>query len=155
MRRARLGIVLAVALTFGIAAIAQAPYHTQPQPQPAPPASSGGAFKAQAKVASAHAGFAADGSTASYVKEHIGHVIACIEGSKGKNVNPSWMNPCGGQGSGVLNDLKASKGGDAWMPVAQAADSLAVAALGSANLAQAKNAAKGVSQLMKLVADAK
>ena len=154
MQRAVIGVSLALMLLLSVAGVAYAPYHTQQQPQPSPAASSG-AFKAQAKVASAHAGFASGGSSMAYVKEHLGHVLACIEGAKGKNVNPSWMNPCSGQGNGVLNDLRASKNGAAWMPVAQAADCLTVAGFKSTNLVQAKNAAKGVSQLMKLIADAK
>ena len=148
-----LGVVVAIALTFGIVAVAYAPYHTQQPLQPA--ASTSGAFKAQAKVASTHAGFASDGSSMSYVKEHLGHVLACIEGAKGKNVNSSWMNPCSGQGGGVLNDLKASKSGATWTLVAQSADSLALAGIESTALADAKNAAKGVSELMRLVAESK
>lgn len=148
-----LGVSVAIALTFGIVAVAYAPYHTQQTPPPAE--SMSGAFKAQARTASTHAGFAAEGSSMSYVKEHLGHVVVCIEGTKGKNVNPAWANPCSGQGSGVINDLEASKEGAPWTLVAQAADSLAIAGLKSTALAQAKNAARGASELMRLIAQAK
>lgn len=118
-------------------------------------AASGDAFKTQAKTASAHASFAADGSSMSYVKEHLGHTLVCIEGEKGKNVHPAWENVCKGQGNGVLNDLRASKDGAAWIPVAEAADALAVSAMKSTNLAQIKTSARGVSELMRLIAEAK
>lgn len=147
-----LAIIVAIALTFGIVAVAYAPYHTQQAP---PAESTSGAFKAQARTASTHAGFAAEGSSMSSVKEHLGHVVVCIEGAKGKNVNSSWMNPCSGQGGGVLNDLKASKNGATWTLVAQSADSLALAGIKSTALADAKNAARGVSELMRLIAESK
>lgn len=116
-------------------------------------AAAGGAYKVQAKTAAAHASFAADGSMASYVREHLGHVIACIEGPKGKHVNPAWENPCAGQGNGVLPDLRADRDAAAWILVAQAADDLTVAGLGAPALDQAKKAARGVVELMKLVAE--
>ncbi len=154
MHRVVVGFSLALVLLVGIAGVAYAPYHTQQYQYP-PAASSSDAFKAEAKVASTHAGYASDGSSMSYVKEHLGHVLACIEGAKGKNVNASWMNPCSGQGNGVLTDLTASANGSAWLSVAQAADSLALSGINSTNLAQAKNAAKGASELMRLIAEAK
>lgn len=111
------------------------------------------AFKAQAKTAAAHASFASDGSSASYVREHLGHVIACIEGPKGKNVNAAWDNPCAGQGNGVLVDVRTDRDGAAWILVAQAADDLAVAGLKAPALDQAKRAARGVAQLMVLMSE--
>ncbi len=41
-----------------------------------------GPYKVQAKTAAAHASFAAEGSMASYVREHLGHTVACIEGPR-------------------------------------------------------------------------
>lgn len=153
MHRVRLAVVIAVLAVLAIAGTAYAPYHTQAPSSTAP--SGGAAFKAAAKTAAAHAGFAADGGTVSYAREHLGHVIVCIEGPKGKNVNSAWENPCQGQGNGVLADLAANRNAKSWLLVAKAADGLAVAGLKAANLAEIKNAAKGVSELMALIAEVK
>ena len=148
MVRAALITVVVPALVLGLAAVALAPYHTRTQP----PAAAAGAYRTQARTAAAHASFASEGGSVSYVREHLGHAIACLEGPQGKNVNPAWDNPCQGQGAGVLVDLRADPQGMAWLLVAQAADDLAVAGLKAQSLAQAKNAARGVAELLKLVA---
>lgn len=156
MRTARIAGLLAAVVVLIAATAAQAPYHTSPTPppQPAPPSGSpSGSVAAQAKTAATHAGFAADARTISSVREHLGHAIVCIEGPRGKNVNSAWENPCQGQGSGVLNDLRGSAA--SWTLVAQAADDLAVAALKNTDLARMKSAAKGVGALMTLVAEGK
>lgn len=111
-----------------------------------------GAAVVEVKTAAAHASFASEGSSVSYIREHLGHVILCLEGPRGANVNAAWDNPCQGAGNGVLNDLGSA--GASWMPVVQTADDLAVKALRSSNLAGMKLAAQGVAALLKLVADA-
>ncbi|MDQ7819062.1 MAG: hypothetical protein QN173_06030 [Armatimonadota bacterium] len=141
-------IAVALGLVAGLGGVAYAPYHTQTRPQQ----TTAGAYKAQARTAAAHASFASEGTSLSYVREHLGHAIACLEGPKGKNVNPAWDNPCQGQGGGVLVDLRADPQGMAWALVVQAAADLAVAGLKAQALDQAKNAARGVAELMKLVA---
>lgn len=157
----RLAILLSIALTLGLAAVARTQY---PEPTPPPPSTTSPssttpsgmrAVKAQAKTAATHAGFAAGGSTMSYAKEHIGHTIACIEGSKGKNVSPQWMNPCSGQGDGVLVDLRRIKASASLIRTAQEADATAVAAIKSSNLTKVKNGARRVAQLMSKIATAK
>lgn len=152
MHRWIIGVLVISLVVLAAAGVAYAPYHTQTQPSP----ESGAArFKSQAQTASAHASFAADSSSMTGAKEHLGHTIACIEGPKGKNVNSAWANPCAGQGNGVLGDLKASKDGAAWVPVAEGADSLALVGLKASDLAQTKNAARAVSEMMRLIAEAK
>lgn len=152
MHRGTVIVLLVSLLVLAVAGVAYAPYHTQTQPSP----ESGGArFKTQAQTASSHAMFAAESNASASAKDHLGHTIACIEGPKGKNVNAAWANPCAGQGNGVLIDLKASKEGAAWVPVVEAADALAMVGLKSSVLAQTKNAARGVSELMRLIAEAK
>jgi len=156
MRHRHLGIVLATVLVLFAATAARAPYHTAPTPpsspaQPEPPGAAAGAVTAEAKTAAAHASYASEGGSVAYVREHLGHTIVCIEGAKGKNVNAAWDNPCQGQGSGVLNDLRGPMA--AWTLVAQTADSLAVAGMKSTDLARMKAAAKGVSALMQLIAE--
>lgn len=138
-------------LVLAVTGVAYAPYHTQTQPSPA----GGAAFKNQAQTAAQHASFAADSGSMSGAKEHLGHTVACIEGPKGKNVNSAWANPCTGQGNGVLADLKTSKDGAAWIPVAEAADSLTLVGLKASDLAQTKNAARAVSEMMRLIAETK
>lgn len=115
----------------------------------------GPAWQVQAKTAATHAGFAAGGDSVNYVDTHLGHALNCIEGPRGKNFNASWGNVCEGQGNGILVDLRADRAGAAWMLVAEAARELAVAGIKSRDLAQKKNAAKGVSALMRLIAEGK
>lgn len=153
LRQLGLGLALALVLTAIASALAFSQRYGPPAPPAQPPSPSSGSFAAQAKTAAAHASFAAEGTSVSYAREHLGHVIVCIEGKKGKNVNAAWENPCSGQGNGVLNDLRGSAA--SWSLVAQAADGLAVAGLKHTDLAKMKAAARGVSTLMKLVAEAK
>lgn len=55
-------------------------------------------------------------------------------------------------GAGVLADARDDSQGLRWLLVVQAADDFAVAGLKAHNLDQAKAAARGVAELMKLVA---
>lgn len=112
-----------------------------------------GDAKSQIKTAITHAGFAAGGTTLSYVQQHLGHALNCLEGTKGKNFNQSWGHVCQGQGNGILEDLKAAPGGADFMLVAQQADALAVAGVGSRNLNEARNAARGVTALLTVIQD--
>ncbi len=140
-------VVTAAALVLVAAGVGMAQYnygnYGPPQQQ-----AQGPDVKAQLKTAVTHAGFAASGSAMGYVQQHLGHVLNCIEGSKGKNFNASWGNVCEGQGNGILVDLKAAPGGAALMSDAEKADTVAVAGLKTKNLDEAKNAAKGVSDLL-------
>jgi len=142
-------------LGFAVGA-AFAPYHTAPTPPPGGAGSSGlSAAKAQAKTAAAHAGFAAEGGTVSYAKEHLGHALVCIEGPRGANVNAAWENPCGGMGNGVLPDLQRANADAALIAKAKDADAAAVAAMKGTNLAEIKASAKQVSTLMQQIAEAR
>ncbi|HEY6071986.1 MAG TPA: hypothetical protein VIV15_01000 [Anaerolineales bacterium] len=150
-----LALVLVITLLAGRAS--SGPYDYPPAPPP-PPASSQptspalNAAVAQAKVAATHAGYAVDGTGVSAVREHLGHALVCIEGAKGKNVNPAWANPCQGMGNGVLVDLERANAGAALIDKTKEADSSTVAAIKSSDLAQMKAAAKQVSTLMQQVA---
>ncbi|HEY6103882.1 MAG TPA: hypothetical protein VI007_11740 [bacterium] len=151
-------LIVALLFSFGLAAgVAYAPYHTTPTPPPSTPSSPSGlsAAQAQAKVAAAHGGFAAEGGTVSYVHEHIGHTLACIEGATGKNVNAAWENPCQGMGNGVLPDLERANASASLIEKAKTADAAAVSAMKNNGLAQTKASAKQVSTLMKEIAEAK
>lgn len=147
----RIPTIVASATLFVAAAagLSRADYHTT-----APGAQSkASAALSQTNTAITHAGFAGGGSTLSYVQQHLGHALNCLEGSRGKNFNAAWGHPCEGQGNGVLADLRASPGGTAFMLVAEAAGNLAVAGLKSRDLAEARNAARGVAALLKVIAD--
>lgn len=145
---ALLGVGLFV---FGFVGVSYAPYHTQ-APKPTVQAQAGD-LKAQLNTAITHAGFAGGGDTLAYAQTHLGHVLNCIEGTKGKNFNQSWGHVCQGQGNGILVDLKAASGGTAFTLVAESADALAVAGEKTKDLAQVKNAAKGAGVLLTVIAE--
>jgi hypothetical protein len=109
--------------------------------------------KTELKTAVTHAGFAAGGDSMTYVVQHFGHVLNCLEGAKGRNFNQSWGNVCEGQGNGILEDLKAASGGADFALVAQAADTLTAAGVKNKNLGEVKMAAKGVAALLNIIAD--
>jgi hypothetical protein len=109
--------------------------------------------KLQLKTAITHTGFAANADALQTVQLHLGHVINCIEGSKGKNFNASWGNPCDGQGNGILVDLKTAPGGPALVPTVQRADTQALAGVKMKKLADAKRSAKAAMNLLQQVAN--
>lgn len=129
-------------------------YPSTPQPaKPQPTQAQSGGVKTELKTAITHAGFAGGGDALAYVRQHLGHTLNCIEGTKGKNFNQSWGHVCQGQGNGILADLKAAQGGAGLMLIARQADSLALAGVKSGDLVEARNAAKGVGALLTVVAD--
>lgn len=109
-------------------------------------------WKVQARTGATHAGFAAAGETAASVDQHLGHALNCLEGPQGRNFNPRWGNVCEGQGQGLVPDLREDASGRAWLLVAEAAQQLALRGLRTRDLAQKKNAARGVAALLQLVA---
>ncbi len=153
------GVVLFVAglLVLGVGQVSFSQYNYPSTPQPAQPAPSvqtqAGDVKTELKTAITHAGFAGGGDALGSVQQHLGHTLNCIEGTKGRNFNQSWGHVCQGQGNGILVDLKAAQGGAGLMLVAGEADSFALAGVRSKDLAEARNAAKGVGALLTVVAD--
>ncbi|MDR5708723.1 MAG: hypothetical protein QN172_03725 [Armatimonadota bacterium] len=141
---------IAAVVLVGLVTAGYASYHEQ---QPA----GGGepAWRVQARTAATHAGFAAGGESMSYVEQHLGHALNCIEGPRGRNFNRAWGHVCEGQGQGILPDLRNDRVGRSWMLVAEAAGELAVKGIQSRDLAQRKNAARGVSELLRLIAEAR
>ncbi|MDR7425115.1 MAG: hypothetical protein QN118_07600 [Armatimonadota bacterium] len=89
----------------------------------------------------------------SYVEQHLGHALNCIEGPQGRNFNRAWGHVCDGQGQGILTDLRNDREGMSWTSVVEAADELAVKGIRSRDLAQRKNAARGVAELLRLAAE--
>lgn len=144
------GIVLVLLLAGGIA---DAQYET-PAPPPAPPPASPAPkaqtanVKAEVTTAATHAGFAAKGGNLTYVRQHLGHALNCLEGPRGENFNRAWGNVCEGQGNGILIDLKLAPMGSTLMALARKADEIAIKGTKTTSLAQAKPAAQQVASLL-------
>jgi hypothetical protein len=141
--------IFIVFVVFGTAAVPHA------QGDPAGPlrvaGPSGGDVKAQLNTAIVHAGFAGNGDSMGYVRQHLGHALNCIEGTSGKNFNRAWGHVCQGQGSGILQDLRATPGGPTFTLVIEHADSLAAAGLTRNDLAEARMAAKATAALLSVI----
>ena len=82
-----------------------------------------------------HAKASIDSDSADTMKAHLHHAINCIEGPQGKNFDSSEVNPCKGQGNGIIHDLKTAgtSGANALQHV-QEADNIAVSALGVSDI---------------------
>ncbi len=95
---------------------------------------------AELKTAATHAGFAAKYETLKEVTLHLHHAVNCLVGPQDKLFDGAAGNPCQGQGSGYLPDLKASKGEsnqyyEAWWAAQIAGQALTSNDLGSARAA--------------------
>lgn len=108
----------------------------------------------QLRTAIDHAKNAAASTTMSSAVEHLGHVLNCIEGTKGKNFNASWGHVCEGQGDGILIDIKGAKNAADAMLVLVSADSLALAGVKAKDLGAVQISARGVGALLQVVMDA-
>lgn len=137
--------MLALAIPAGV------PYHNQPG---AAGASSAGSsklerVKVQVETARTHAAFAAGGDSISYVHQHLGHALNCLEGPKGANFHASWGNVCQGQGNGILVDLKVVPNNVSLMRLAKEADTSAIQGLKKETVSEAKPAAKKTADLLQ------
>jgi hypothetical protein len=147
MHRNRLVSTLVVAaVVIGVAALASADYHTQ---MPA----GGDKAQTQLNTAISHARVSAGSDALGSAVNHLGHVLNCIEGARGKNFNAAWGHVCEGQGDGILLDIKTAQKAASVMPVLEAADGLAIAGVKSKDLATVKVAARGVGSLLQVVVD--
>ncbi|MBI4277594.1 MAG: hypothetical protein HY660_03975 [Armatimonadetes bacterium] len=106
--RTGIAVVGVIALVLGLPRLAYAPYHTQPSQPPAASGSPLDAARKQLDTARTHAGFATSAGSLSGVHQHAGHAVNCLVGNKDKRFDRQWGNPCEGQGSGALVDLKAA-----------------------------------------------
>lgn len=148
--RQLMGMMLVVGLVVWIAATALAQgggydYGTQPA----------GGSKAQTQLQTAilHAKNSAGSGAMASAVSHLGHVLNCIEGTKGKNFNASWGHVCQGQGDGILTDIRGERNAAGVMLVLDTADELAGAGVKAGNLASVQNAARGVAALLQIVTD--
>ncbi len=138
-------IVIGVLLLW--AGAASGDYHSA---QTSPSADKAGV---QLGTAILHARNAAGSGAMSSAVSHLGHVLNCIEGTKGKNFNASWGHVCEGQGDGILIDIKGAKNAGAVILVLEAADTLAASGVKAHDLAAVQNAARGVASLLQVVGD--
>src|SRR5712692_7690086 len=94
------------------------------------------------KTTQVHATNAARAETLRDSLWHLGHVVNCLEGAGGKNYDTKNMNPCQGQGTGVIPDLAAARSGQmgaaSALDTARKADDLALETLKLTDLAQVK-----------------
>lgn len=118
-----------------------------------PPQAAGGKAEVQLRTGIDHAKNASGSGTMATAVEHLGHVLNCIEGTKGKNFNATWGHVCQGQGDGILADIKSAKGAAAVTLVLAAADELATDGVKAKELAAVQNAARGTGALLQIVLD--
>lgn len=155
------GFVLAASLFFASAGLALAQYGGGGAPDPSPPpaqtptpaAASGAKTETQLRTAIDHARNSAGSGAMASAVSHLGHVLNCIEGTRGKNFNSSWGHVCQGQGDGILTDIKGAKNGENVMLVLEAADSLATSGVKARDLTAVQNAARGTGALLQVVLD--
>lgn len=151
MRRL-VGILLALGLLGGLAVAALGQYGGGGSDY-STPAAAGGKAQTQLATAIQHAKNSAGSNAMAGAVSHLGHVLNCIEGTKGKNFNASWGHVCQGQGDGILTDIRGERNAAGLMLVLEAADELAVAGVKANSLASVQNAARGVGALLQVVAD--
>ncbi len=94
-----------------------------------------------------------DAGSADAMKAHLHHVINCIEGPLGKNFDSSELNPCKGQGNGIIPDLKAG-GAPATSALGhvQEADNIAVSSLGVSDINTLRS---NINEVVKHLEEAK
>jgi hypothetical protein len=154
MRRV-VGFVLAAGLLLVSAGLAlgQGDYGPPPAQTAPPAAQASNKAETQLRTAIDHAKNSAGSGAMASAVSHLGHVLNCIEGTRGKNFNSSWGHVCQGQGDGILIDIKGAKNADNLTLVLEAADSLATGGVKAKNLSAVQNAARGVGALLQIVLD--
>ncbi len=104
----------------------------------------------QMKTAITHARFAQQYDGIKTVKEHLQHVVNCIEGPKGGMFKAMGGNPCQGQGNGLLADARGAGGKYAGaVPWIEMANDIAAAGLKSATLGKTKAAGWAAQQTLE------
>jgi len=156
MRRVA-GFVLVAGLLLASAGLALGEgyggYDPTPPPATSPASASNNKAETQLRTAIDHAKNSAGSGAMASAVSHLGHVLNCIEGTKGKNFNASWGHVCQGQGEGILTDIKGAKNANNLMLVLEAADNLATGGVKARDLSAVQNAARGVGALLQIVLD--
>lgn len=112
-----------------------------------------GAYVDALKTARTHAMNSARAETLRDSIMHLGHVVNCLEGARGKNYDANNANPCQGQGAGVIPDLDAAvrgyqMGATTALDQARKADELALDTLKLTDLVQVKSGATKVADML-------
>ena len=105
------------------------------------------------KTARTHATNAARSETLRDSLWHLGHVVNCLEGKGGKNYDANNLNPCQGQGGGILPDLQAAArsyrmGASTALDLSRKAEQLAMDTLKLSDLTQLKSGAEKVADML-------
>ncbi len=104
----------------------------------------------QMKTAIFHAKASQQYDALGTVKEHLQHVVNCIEGTKGPMFKAMGGNPCEGQGSGLLVDAKGAGGNYAnAVPWIELANENAALGLKATTVAKAKAAGWAAQALLE------
>lgn len=150
-------LVIGLVLWMATASLAQgyggASETPTPPPSTPPAAGADGKIVAQLRTGIEHARNAAGSGAMASATSHLGHVLNCIEGTRGRNFNASWGHVCQGQGDGILTDVKGVKNADTVMLVLDSADQLAAAGVKARELGAVQSAARGVGVLLQIVLD--
>ncbi|MDR7543120.1 MAG: hypothetical protein QN120_02580, partial [Armatimonadota bacterium] len=117
------------------------------------PPGGGPDLRLQLRTAVAHAQNAAASEALRGAQSHLLHVVNCLEGPRGRDYAQAEINPCQGQGNGILVDLRSNPGRASWVPVAEAAKDLAMRGSKLGELASARASARGVAALLATVAE--
>ncbi|MBI3998534.1 MAG: hypothetical protein HY355_05830 [Armatimonadetes bacterium] len=142
------GLVVLIGVLGILAGSTFAQYGTYDQPP-----AGGSDVKTQLRTAVVHANNAAGSESIRNVQSHLTHVVNCLEGPRGRNYAQAELNPCQGQGSGILVDLRSAPGGAAWMAVVEATDDLALKGAKMTDITAARNVARGVGALLSTVGE--
>src|SRR5712691_11062359 len=84
---------------------------------------------------------------------HLGHVVNCLEGKGGKSYDANNLNPCQGQGGGILPDLQAAArnyqmGASTALDLSRKAEQMAMDTLKLTELAEVKSGAAKVADML-------
>ncbi len=105
------------------------------------------------KTARIHATNAARSETLRDSLWHLGHVVNCLEGKGGKSYDANNLNPCQGQGGGILPDLQAAArnyqmGASTALDLSRKAEQMAMDTLKLTELAEVKSGAAKVADML-------
>src|SRR5574337_298408 len=103
------------------------------------------------KTTQSHATNAAHAETLRDSLWHLGHVVNCMEGSRGTHYDANNANPCQGQGTGIIPDLEAMSGqvgASSALDTVRKADALALETLKLTDLTQVKAGAQKVASML-------
>jgi hypothetical protein len=89
--------LLAVGIAVGGASLAPTPAHAEAD------------LAKERATAATHAGLAAKAKNMKATQMHLHHVVNCLVGPKGQGFDAKELNPCKGQGNGVIPDTTDAK----------------------------------------------